>query len=313
MIGAVVVANISSAHSRREQLRELGGFDAIVVDECHRAATFPTIHSAAFTVSVFCVAKPERSLHWIRNSQRTICRPVERTGASTGNQVGHQGQLILRADTPTLEQLNENSSAFWIDSMSNLRTGTIYFALLALSVLTAMPGRAATDRGVALVIGNSAYRHASELRNPRNDAEDMAAAFEATGFKVLKGVDLDRSSMEQTIRRFARALKNAKTGIFFYAGHALQIDGRNYLVPIDARLEDSMGVDFELVRLGLVQRTMERSAKTNLIFLDACRNNPLARNLARAMGTCTAIPLTQYKETRFSLSTAFMTSARRGC
>jgi len=169
-----------------------------------------------------------------------------------------------------------------------LRTGKIFLAIFILCVLPAMSVHAVASRGVALVIGNSAYRHAGELKNPRNDAEDMAAAFAATGFKVVKGVDLDRASMERTIRKFARALKKARTGVFFYAGHALQINGRNYLVPIDAELEDATGVDFELVRLGLVQRTMERSAKTNLIFLDACRNNPLARNLARAMGTRSA-------------------------
>jgi len=169
-----------------------------------------------------------------------------------------------------------------------LRAGKIYLSILILYALSAMPALAAASRGVALVIGNSAYQHASELRNPRNDAEDMAAAFEATGFKVVKGVDLDRASMERTVRKFARALKTAQVGVFFYAGHALQINGHNYLVPIDAQLEDATGVDFELIRLGLVQRTMERSVKTNLIFLDACRNNPLARNLARAMGTRSA-------------------------
>jgi uncharacterized caspase-like protein len=73
--------------------------------------------------------------------------------------------------------------------------------------------------------------------------------------------------------------------LFFYAGHGLQVSGANYLVPVDARLEDASGLDFELVRLDLVQRTMEREVATNIIFLDACRDKPLARNLARALGT----------------------------
>src|SRR5262249_47247884 len=75
---------------------------------------------------------------------------------------------------------------------------------------------------------------------------------------------------------------------FFYAGHGFQVAGRNYLVPIDAKAETADALDFEMVQLDLVQRTMERAASTNILFLDACRNNPLARNLARAMGTRSA-------------------------
>jgi len=73
--------------------------------------------------------------------------------------------------------------------------------------------------------------------------------------------------------------------LFFYAGHGLQVAGQNYLVPIDAQAETAAALDFEMVRLDLVHRTMEREAQTNIIFLDACRNNPLTRNLARALGT----------------------------
>ena len=162
-------------------------------------------------------------------------------------------------------------------------TGALAIVLLAMGATMA-----SASRGAALVIGNSAYKHAAELSNPKNDANDIAAALEAAGFTVVKGIDLDRRGMEQTIVKFARALRNAKAGLFFYAGHALQIDGQNYLVPTDAQLLDSTGVDFELVRLSLVQRAMERNVKTNMIFLDACRNNPLSRNLARAMGTRSA-------------------------
>jgi uncharacterized caspase-like protein len=84
---------------------------------------------------------------------------------------------------------------------------------------------------------------------------------------------------------FADKLKGATLGVFFYAGHGLQVDQQNYLVPIDAQLTSSSSLDFELVRLDLVQRTMERESKINVLFFDACRDNPLARDLARAMGT----------------------------
>jgi len=91
--------------------------------------------------------------------------------------------------------------------------------------------------------------------------------------------------MERVIREFAKTLQSAEAGLFFYAGHGLQVRGKNYLVPVEARLDDEVDLEFEAIELDSVLRIMERSTKTNLIFLDACRDNPLARNLARSMGT----------------------------
>jgi len=144
---------------------------------------------------------------------------------------------------------------------------------------------AAQGKRVALVIGNGAYQYTSPLSNPTNDASDMAAALKRLGFEVIEGRDLDESGMRRTIKRFAETLSGADVALFFYAGHGVQVAGHNYLVPIDARLENAVGLDFELVRLDVVHRTMERETKTNVIFLDACRDNPLSRNLARSMGT----------------------------
>jgi uncharacterized caspase-like protein len=144
---------------------------------------------------------------------------------------------------------------------------------------------AAQPKRVALVIGNSAYQFSSPLSNPTNDAADMAAALKRLGFEVVEGRDLDESGMRRTIKRFAEVLTGADVGLFFYAGHGLQVGGHNYLVPVDAKLESPAGLDFELIRLDVIHRTMERETKTNVIFLDACRDNPLSRNLARSMGT----------------------------
>jgi formylglycine-generating enzyme required for sulfatase activity len=138
---------------------------------------------------------------------------------------------------------------------------------------------------VALVVGNSGYKHAGELANPRNDADDFAAALKVLGIEVIKGLDLDKAAMDREIRKFSTALSKADVGIFFYAGHGLQVNGNNYLVPVDAELSTAAALEFEMVRLDLVQRIMEGEAKTNILFLDACRNNPLSRNLARALGT----------------------------
>jgi hypothetical protein len=138
---------------------------------------------------------------------------------------------------------------------------------------------------VALVIGNSSYRYTGELTNPKNDAADVANALKGLGFELIDGVDLGKVAFNLKLRDFASALKDADVGVFFYAGHGLQVAGQNYIIPVDAELANEVALDFETVPLDLVQRTMERTAPTNLLFLDACRNNPLARNLSRAMGT----------------------------
>ena len=165
-----------------------------------------------------------------------------------------------------------------------LRNVAMLLVLAAGSIATVF----AAENRVALVIGNSAYRYASVLGNPKNDAADIAAAAERLGFKVVKGVDLDKSGMDRTIRQFAESLKGASIGMFFYAGHGLQVGGRNYLVPVDAELKTAEALDFEMIGLDVVQRIMESATETNILFVDACRDNPLSRNLARAMGTRSA-------------------------
>ncbi len=156
---------------------------------------------------------------------------------------------------------------------------------LGFCIYVACANPALAEKRVALVIGNSAYMHAPELTNPKNDASDMAVALKALGLEVIEGIDLGKAGLEQKIREFSIALQEADVGVFFYAGHGLQVNGNNYLVPVDAELSTVAALEFEMIRLDAVQRLMENSAKTNILFLDACRNNPLSRNLARAMGT----------------------------
>lgn len=140
---------------------------------------------------------------------------------------------------------------------------------------------------VALVIGNAAYSQAPALTNPVNDAADMAKALTEYGFDVILGLDLDRTAFNEKVRAFSRALEDADTAVLFYAGHGLQVAGHNYLIPVDASLRSERDLDFEAIQLDFVLKQMEvgRDGKTNIVFLDACRDNPLAANLARSMGT----------------------------
>ena len=154
-------------------------------------------------------------------------------------------------------------------------------SLFALAALLAGIVPAAADKRVALVIGNSAYENVPRLTNPSNDAADVATKLKALGFEVVEGIDLGKRDMEKRIRTFAEALSGADVGLFYYAGHGLQVDQRNFLAPIDAQLKSESDLDFEAVQLDLVLKNMVRNATTSIVFLDACRDNPLAANLAQ--------------------------------
>ncbi|HSM39727.1 MAG TPA: caspase domain-containing protein, partial [Afifellaceae bacterium] len=136
-----------------------------------------------------------------------------------------------------------------------------------------------------MVIGNSAYRNAPPLKNPTNDASDIAARLRSLEFDVVEGIDLDMNSMRRSVREFVRKTEGADLAVFFYAGHGLQVNGSNYLVPVDANLSSITDLQFETLPVDFVLGPMEVNAKTSIVFLDACRDNPLARSLARSMGT----------------------------
>ena len=152
-------------------------------------------------------------------------------------------------------------------------------AFVLLSVLS-LPVPAA--QRVALVIGNAQYRHTTPLLNPRNDAADVAGALEDLGFEVIEGIDVDKGAFGSMLREFAKAARGAEVTLFFYAGHGLQVEGKNYLVPTDAKLVDEVDLDLEAFELAKFMRQMRGG--TNLVLLDACRDNPLASNLVRSMG-----------------------------
>jgi len=143
----------------------------------------------------------------------------------------------------------------------------------------------AEQKRVALVIGNGAYTKLPLLKNPTNDASDMAAKLKELGFKVDVLLDANIRKMKQGITNFGKQLnqKNA-IGLFYFAGHGVQIKGSNYLIPIGAKIEDEADVQFESVDAGRVLAKMEYAENDlNLMILDACRNNPLATSSRSSM------------------------------
>ena len=144
--------------------------------------------------------------------------------------------------------------------------------------------RAATEeRRVALVVGNSAYQNTVTLENPSRDARAIALKLQRLGFEVIEGYDLDKPQMDSTIQDFAKAVRGADVGLFFYAGHGMQVNGKNYLVPIDAAFEDPSDLDFMAVPIDFITRQMSYDVAVRLVVLDACRDNPLSRSLARSL------------------------------
>ena len=156
--------------------------------------------------------------------------------------------------------------------------------LIAFLLLCLVSQPAAADRRVALVIGNGAYLHAPHLPNPPHDAEDVAAALKRTGFETIVGLDLDKNKMEDAAIRFARAARNADVAIFYYSGHALQYAGVNYLIPIDAELADEADLR-RATRVDDILDDLKQAKNLRILVLDSCRDNPLADQLKRSIGT----------------------------
>jgi formylglycine-generating enzyme required for sulfatase activity len=160
----------------------------------------------------------------------------------------------------------------------------LLFALLAVMALAAP---AAAEPRIALVIGNSNYKgDLPKLPNPANDADLMAATLKKLGFTVIETRDADLQQMTKAIRDFSNKLSGAGSqavGLFFYAGHGLQIDGENWLIPVNAKIEKSADAEFEAVPASKILGQMQFAENSlNIIILDACRNNPLSRGMRSA-------------------------------
>ena len=155
--------------------------------------------------------------------------------------------------------------------------------LLVWLTLLACGASALADQRIALVVGNSHYKNTAALANPRNDANDVAAALTSLGFKVSIALDADKHGFDVEVENFTRLAKTADAALFYYAGHGMQFEGHNYLVPVDADLRDDVSVQFELTAVDDVKRALRNSPGVKILILDSCRDNPLAENLVRSL------------------------------
>jgi len=147
---------------------------------------------------------------------------------------------------------------------------------------------AAAERRTALIIGNSQY-DVGRLKNPTNDASDMADVMRRLGFLVILKKNAKQREIEEAIREFGHQLKKGGVGLFFYAGHGLQIAGKNYLIPIGASIETETDAKYNAIDVEMVLDQMANAKNTmNIVILDACRDNPLRRSM-RSTGRGLAI------------------------
>jgi uncharacterized caspase-like protein len=129
---------------------------------------------------------------------------------------------------------------------------------------------------VALVIGNGAYAHVTPLPNPVNDARSITRSLRGIGFAVSEGIDLDRAAMQTTIREFLREAATAQVAVVYYAGHGVQVEGRNYLVPVDVQFQATGRMTDAMVEMDTIMAGLDDQVRTNILIMDACRNNPMA-------------------------------------
>lgn len=156
----------------------------------------------------------------------------------------------------------------------------LLFCLMA-GTLTLNPAQAASEK-VALVIGNGAYRTMSSLRNPPNDADLMSTKLSDLGFDVVRLIDGDKAAFAAALTEFGRKSQGADVALVFYAGHGVQVNGRNWLLPVDANIIASTDLPGQAIKANDLLEIMEISgARLKLVFFDACRNNPLPRSLSR--------------------------------
>ena len=142
------------------------------------------------------------------------------------------------------------------------------------------------EKRVALVIGNAAYEHVEPLKNPANDAEAIGGSLSRLGFSgATPQLNLDYLGFRRALQLFGAAAEGADIAVIYFAGHGIEVDGRNFLIPIDAKLQRARDVDFAAVPVDQVLGTAARARKLSLIILDACRNNPFRVRLLRSGGT----------------------------
>src|SRR6516162_3975567 len=174
--------------------------------------------------------------------------------------------------------------------MHPMKCSAVALFIFVFGITTCMCVTARAEKRVALVIGNGAYKSAQGLLNAPNDAHDVAAALTRIGFDTVLAIDADKSGMDEVGIRFARLTRDADIALFYYSGHAMQYNGINYLMPIDAKLTDEADLRL-MARVDDIVADLQRAKNLRILVLDSCRDNPLAEQLKRSIGTTRGVSI----------------------
>ncbi len=286
-------------HNRAGTYRETGELDKALADLNKAIALAPKLAIAHSELGLIYRLKGD-----LPNAASAYNRALTLDPKQIG---GYAGRGLLLESTGDIEGAKRDfQTALDIATGALIKSGAvsdyIYFetgshryheiARARLAVLNATKdtpaskaGESATaGRRVALVLGNSEYKSFDVLANPANDANAIARSLKALGFEVTSGINLDRSDMTRTIAQFLRSATNAKIAVLFYAGHGIQVDGKNYLLPVDTKVESAASLTADMTDLDTILAGLDDPVRTNIVFLDACRDNPLASQTANAGG-----------------------------
>ncbi len=154
---------------------------------------------------------------------------------------------------------------------------TKYVSAICLVALVLSTGAVlAAGKRVAFVVGNGAYTAVPALTNPKNDAEAVSAALRKVGFEVVTAIDLNRTDFEKSVQTFVRSLSDAELSLFYYSGHGVEVGGENRIIPVDAKLATEAALEVETISLQTIMQQMRNNSRAQLLYLDACRDNPFA-------------------------------------
>jgi tetratricopeptide (TPR) repeat protein len=189
-------------------------------------------------------------------------------------------RMAVSLPTHSVITVTNGSNLINVDEARYIDIAKTRFALLsatrtASSDLTSSNSKISEGHRVALVIGNGKYAHANALPNPPNDAHAVANTLRSIGFEVDERIDLDRARMDESIHNFLLKAVGTRLALLFYAGHSMQVDGHNYLVPIDASFTEADAISRSLTDLDTILAGLDDQIRANIVILDACRDNPL--------------------------------------
>ena len=195
-------------------------------------------------------------------------------------------RLLFCGETPCYPSQMKTVAAI-SESAGRLRLWSSFFwaaLFLVVSIFSTLPAIAqdAAGKRVALVIGNGAYEHVPALKNPANDATDLATTLGELGFEVTLHTDKAQSGMLDVLREFRLTADAAEIALVYFAGHGIEIDRQNYLLPIDAQLQNDTDVNFEAITLETLMFAASGAERLSMIIVDACRDNPFKTTMKRS-------------------------------